>query len=136
MSNKSPGRRTRKIAGGLALGMFAVGAHAEPFTLEGTCYVVSLAAQGSHCQLIYTLADDFFAPTSIRKGQIRIDGAVVLQYVNDNVTPAEATVIAGATQVTCGVTYNVTAYIARLTPSNSTYERVGSLPPVACPAQP
>jgi hypothetical protein len=135
MSNKSLGRRAREIAGGLALGVFAVGAHAEPFSLQGTCYVQSLATTGQGCQLTYTLVDDFLSPTGFRKGQIRINGAVVLQYVNDNVTPVDSGVLVGSTHVACGATYTVTAYIAEL-PVNSVYVKVGSLPPVACPAQP
>ena len=135
MTKKSLGRRARQIAGGLVLGGFAVAAHAEPFTLEGTCSVVSLAVQGSHCQLTYQMFDDFTAPTAIRKGQIKVNGAVVHQYNNDTVTPAGAAIMAGSTQVACGAAYTVTAFIAPLQ-AGSVYPQVGSLPRVECPAQP
>jgi hypothetical protein len=112
-------------------------AQADPISLQAVCHLTSIAAGQGKCELLYELTDDFAAPASIRKAQIRVDGIVVSQYVNDVANPVSFSVptVSGSTSVACGVSHAVTAFIARVEPS-STYQRVGSLPPVECPTAP
>ena len=126
-----------QIALGTALGVLAASAHADPFNLQSVCYLTSTIAGEAKCQLTYVLGDDFTAPAGVRKSQIKVDGVVVAQYVNDAVNPADfsAPAVSGSTSVACGVSHVVTAHIARLG-ANLGYERVASLPPVVCPTAP
>jgi hypothetical protein len=104
--------------------------------LEATCALSTIVpSQQATCQLTFFVSDDFLNATTIRKGQIRVNGIVVAQYNNDNLNPSEVSVgTSGTTIVACGATHNVQAFIAPATPSNSAYERVGSNPPITCPS--
>jgi len=135
MSNMSLGTRTFKVAAGVALGTFAIAAQADPLSLQGICHLSSVVAGQGNCQLFYQLGDSYQVPAGVRKSIIKIDGIVVAQYVNDAANPVDLTApsVSGATEVACGVSHVVTAYIARLPSSSSLYEKVGSLPPVLCP---
>ena len=134
MSNRSFSVRAFQVATGLTLCTFAIASQADPYSLEGTCYVTSIVAGQGKCELSYSLTDDFQSLGSGRKAQIRVNNIIVAQYVNDSANPVQFLGEAGVTNVACGASYTVTAFVAKLAAPN--YEKVGSLPPVACPAAP
>lgn len=129
--------RALQVAGSAALCTVALSAHADPINLQSVCYLTSTIASEGKCQLTYVLGDDFVNPASVRKSQIRVDGILVAQYVNDAANPASPSVqtVSGSTAVACGVNHIVTAQIARVG-VGTTYERVGFLPAVLCPVAP
>ena len=136
MFNRSFGARALQVASSLTLCTFAIASQADPISLEAVCNLSTIQAGQARCDLAYSLADDFTTPGDARKSQIKINGILVHQFVNDNVNPVAFSVPTfGVTTVACGASYTVTAYIARLGAS-TTYEKVGSLRPVVCPAAP
>jgi hypothetical protein len=138
MSVRSISRRALTVVVGTTLSTFAIGAQADPISLQAVCHLTSIVAGQGKCELFYELSDDFSTPASIRKAQVKVNGIIVAQYVNDVANPVAFSVatVSGSTSVACGASHTVTAVIARVTPPNSTYEAVGSLPVVACPTAP
>ncbi|MEK8032149.1 hypothetical protein AACH06_15080 [Ideonella sp. DXS29W] len=136
MNHSSIVRRAATLAGAAALASFASVSHADPISLTGQCIMTSLVAGQSQCSLLATMRDDFTAPAVVRKAQIKINGVLVTQAVNDSVTPVGffATGVSGSMTVACGASYNVAGFIMRQGANN--YEQVGHLPAVACPAAP
>lgn len=136
MNNSLTIRRAATIACVTALASFAPVSHADPISLTGHCIMTSIVAGQAQCSLLATLSDDFSAPAVVRKAQIKVNGIVVSQAINDSVTPVSffATSVAGSLSVACGASYNVTGFIVRQGASN--YEQVGHLPAVVCPTAP
>jgi hypothetical protein len=134
MSNSLTIRRAASIACVAALASFAPASHADPISLSGQCIMTSLVAGQGQCSLLATMRDDFTAPALVRKAQIKINGVLVTQAINDSVAPVSffATGVSGSMMVACGASYTITGFIMRQGANN--YEQVGHLPPVACPA--
>lgn len=136
MNNSLTIRRAASIACVTALASFASVSHADPISLTGQCIMTSIVAGQAQCSLLATLRDDFTAPAVVRKAQIKVNGVLVTQSINDSVTPVSffATGVSSSLLVACGASYNVTASIMRQGSSN--YEQVGHLPAVVCPTAP
>lgn len=137
MLNKSPGARARQIACSVALCTFAIGAQADPVSLTASCDLSSILAGQGRCDISFGLSDSFVTPGSARKGYVKIDGIIVAQFVNDIDNPVDFAIpmIGGRTNVACGVTHTVQAWIAPVGTS-SAFAKVGNLPPVLCPVAP
>lgn len=137
MFNRSLGTRVLRVAGSFALCSFAIASQADPISLQGVCHLSSTISGQARCDLYYQLSDNFLTPSSARKSQIKVDGIVVAQYVNDIANPVEFSIptVSGTVSVTCGATHAVSAYVAPLG-VGTPYVKVGSLSPVACPAAP
>lgn len=129
-------RRAAMITCAAALASFASVSHADPVSLTGHCVMTSIVPGQAQCSMLATLSDDFSAPAVVRKAQIKVNGIVVSQAINDSVAPVSffATSVAGSLSVACGASYNVTGFIMRQGSSN--YEQVGHLPAVVCPTAP
>ncbi len=137
MFNKSLGTRALQVASSVALSTFAIASQADPISLTAVCHLSSIIASQGRCDLYYQLTDDFTTPGNARKSQIKVNGIIVAQYVNDITNPVDFSIptVSGITTVACGVNHIVTAYIAPLG-VGTTYVRVGALPPVLCPTAP
>ncbi len=118
----------------LALAVTSSLSFADPVSLEGVCHVSSVVPGQGKCQLTYLLTDGFSPPANVRKAQIKVNGVVVAQSVNDSTNPVVGftTYVSGAVAVACGASYTVRGYISRQ--GTNTYEEVGTLPLVVCPA--
>jgi hypothetical protein len=136
MKNRSIRSGALKLAAGAVLSTFAIASHADPLSLEAACLLTSTIPESGKCQIYYSLSDNVTAgPAQVRRAQVRIDGALVAQYVNDLVNPNPMGAFqAGFVEVACNASHVVTARIARA--GEVGYEPVGSVPPVVCPAIP
>ena len=134
MNNSLIARRAASVIGAMALVSFASLSHADPLSLVGHCSVSSITPGQGKCLLSATLSDNFANPANVRKAQVKVNGILVAQSVNDGANPVPyfASMVSGTISVACGASYSVTAYIARQGASN--YDQVGYLPPVVCPA--
>ncbi|MFO1340389.1 MAG: hypothetical protein U1F53_19570 [Burkholderiaceae bacterium] len=128
--------RATPAALALALAAAASPSFADPISLEAVCHVSSVVPGQGKCELTYLMSDGFSPPASVRKAQIKVNGAIVAQSVNDSSNPAVgfATYVSGGVAVACSASYTVRGYIARV--GSGTYEEVGTLPLVTCPAAP
>ena len=84
------------------------------------------------------MSDDFLAtPSSARKSQIKVDGILVAQYVNDIANPVEFAIpqVSGSVHVSCGQAHSISALVAEVG-DGTPYVKNGSLPSVVCPALP
>ena len=115
MNNSLTVRRAASIACVAALASFAPVSHADPISLTGQCIMTSIVAGQGQCSLLATMRDDFTAPAVVRKAQIKINGVLVTQAINDSVTPVGffATGVSGSLLVACGASYNITGFIMR-----------------------
>lgn len=136
MNSSSTLGRAAAMTCAAALVTFASVSHADPLSLTGHCIVTSLVPGQGQCALLATLNDDFGTPAAVKKAQIKVNGVVVSQAINDSVTPVGffAGNASGSLQVACGASYNVSAFVVRQGATN--YEQVGHLPAVACPPAP
>lgn len=137
MFKKSLGLRALQVASSVALCTFAIASQADPISLQGVCHLTSIIAGQGKCDLLYLLSDDFITPGSARLSQVRVDGIIVAQYVNDTANPAEYSIptVSGSVTVACGVSHTVIAFVAPVG-TGTAYDRVGTLPAVKCPAAP
>ena len=136
MFNRELCTRVLQVAGSVVLCSYAVASQADPISLQGVCHLSSLVGQG-RCDLTYSLSDDFLAPGSARKSQIKVDGVVVANYVNDIANPVDFSIpmISGSVTVACGQSHVVKASVAAVG-DGTPFLGVGVLPAVACPALP
>lgn len=136
MIHSSIVRRVASFASAMALVSFATASHADPLSLVGHCSVSSITPGQGKCLLSATLNDNFANAANVRKAQVKVNGVLVAQSVNDGANPVPyfGSLVSGTISVSCGASYTVTSYIARQGSSN--YEQVGYLPPVVCPAAP
>ena len=127
-------RRAASVLGLVGLASFASMSHADPLSLVGHCSVSSITPGQGKCLLSATLSDNIGSPANVRKAQVKVNGILVAQSVNDGANPLPyfSSMISGTIAVACGASYTVTAHIARQ--GSSTYDQVGYLPPVVCPA--
>ena len=134
MSRNLLGSRARQAATGLALCTLAAAAQADPFSLEGVCHLTSLIPGQGQCLLEFSVSDPVF--TVLKSATVRIDNIIVHRYLNDTVHPAANYYLGltGTTEVSCGVSHVVTAFIVRV-PVGSLAEKVGSLPAILCPTK-
>jgi len=137
MSKRLLGARARQCASFLALCTVAGTALADPISLTGTCHLRSLLPGGGVCDLSYTVGDDFGSPSSVKAAQVRVDGKLVTQFINDASNPVDfaAPLISGSVTVACGVGHLVNVSIAPLGVA-TVYAKVGNLPNVKCPVAP
>jgi hypothetical protein len=135
MSKKSPGARARQITGILALCTAAVPAFADPVSVTATCYLRSLLPTEGQCELFYQVVDNFADPGSARLGQVRVDGKLVSQFVNDTANPVVLAIslVSGSVVVACGATHTVAVRFAPLGSPTSAYVNTGTNPGVRCP---
>jgi hypothetical protein len=120
----------------LALSTAAVPAFADPVSITATCHLSSLFPGEGRCDIFYQLSDNFASPSEARLSQVRVDGKLVAQFVNDAANPVPFAVpyVSGTVTVQCGVNHTVGAKIAPLGTGTPTYTSVGSLPAIRCPA--
>ena len=136
MLNKLLSTRALQVAGSLALCAFAIASQAAPSSLTGSCHLTSMIPGKAECYLTYILHDDFITPFTTRRSQVRINGVIAGDWINDDQNPVDTGFVgvSGTTIVACGTKHKVAAFVS---PVGSTpFERVGSLPRVTCPAAP
>jgi hypothetical protein len=135
MEKSSAGARARQIAGFVALCTVAGTSLADPISVTATCHLRSLITGEGVGDLSYQISDNFADPGSARLGQVRVDGKLVAQFVNDTANPVDFAVpfVSGSVQVTCGVNHTVAARFAPLGDPASAYVNAGTLPPIRCP---
>jgi hypothetical protein len=136
MSKKSRRARASQIVGVLALSTAAATAFAEPVSLTATCHLSSILPGDGECHIFYQLTDNFASPSEARQSQVRVDGKLVAQFVNDSANPVDFAVpfVSGTVKVQCGVNHTVGAQVAPLGTGAPAYEKVGTLPAIRCPA--
>ena len=136
MSNRPHCARALKVASSVALCTFAIASQADPVSLQGVCHLSSIIAGQGRCDLNYQLWD-YISPGSARLSQIRVDGNIVAQYVNDTANPVDFSIpsVSGSVTVQCGVSHTIIALVAPVG-TGTPYARVGTLPAVKCPAAP
>ena len=138
MSKKSLGARVRQITGFFALCTVAGTALAEPISVTATCSLRSLEAATPVCDLHYIVSDGFQPPSTARLGQVRVDGKLVNQLVDDTANPVPSAVsfISGTVVVACGATHTVAARFAAAGNPSSAYVNSGTNPGIKCPTGP
>ena len=138
MFNRELCTRVLQVAGSVVLCSYAVASQAEPISLQGVCRLSSLVGQGT-CNLEYILSDDFTSgnPSTARKAQIKVDGTLVAQYVNDIANPVDFgfSPVSGFVQVSCGQSHAISALVAAVG-DGTPYVKFGALPSVVCPSLP
>jgi hypothetical protein len=135
MSKKSAGARARQITGILALCTAAVPSFADPVSVTAVCHLRSLLPDEGQCDLFYQVSDSFASPGSARLGQVRVDGKLVAQFVNDTANPLDFAIplISGTVTVACGASHTVAARFAPLGNPASAYVNAGQMPAIRCP---
>jgi hypothetical protein len=135
MSKKSAGARARQIAGILALCTAAVPSFADPVSVTAVCHLRSLLPDEGQCDLFYQVSDSFASPGSARLGQVRVDGKLVAQFVNDTANPVDFAIplISGTVTVACAASHTVAARFAPLGDPASAYVNAGQMPAIRCP---
>ena len=135
MSKRSAGVRARQITGILALCTAAVPSFADPVSVTATCYLKSLLPSEGQCDLFYQVIDNFADPSSARLGQVRVDGKLVAQFVNDTSNPVVLAIslVSGQVTVACGATHTVAARFAPVGSPTSAYVNTGTNPGIRCP---
>src|SRR5262245_7147344 len=130
--------RARQCASILALCTVAGTALADPISITGSCHLRSLLPGEGVCDLSYALTDGLESIGGGAKlAQVRVDGKLVNQFVNDASNPVDfaTSFIAGSVTVACGVGHVVNVSIAPLGDAN-VYAKVGNLPNIKCPVAP
>jgi hypothetical protein len=138
MFNRELCTRVLQVAGSVVLCSYAVASQADPISLQAVCHLSSIAG-GGRCDLFYQLSDSFTSPgAGARKSQIKVNGIVVANYVNDIANPVDFSIstVSGSVTVACGTSYGVKATVAAVGNPSSPSVGVGSLPSVLCPALP
>ena len=102
--------------------------------MTATCHLRTLLPNGQ-CDLVYQIADNFASPGSARLGQVRVDGKLVAQFVNDTANPVEFAIplISGSVVVACALNHTVTARFAPVGDPASAYVNAGAMPGIKCP---
>jgi hypothetical protein len=137
MSKKSLGTRALQVASSVATCTFAIASQADPISLTGSCHLSNTITGQGRCDITYSLSDSFTTPSTVRRGQIKVNGKLVAEFVNDDVHPIDFAIplVSGGTTVLCGGSYKIRAYIAPVG-VDTPYVQVGSLPPFTCPPAP